>query len=171
MSAAPVQLSSYLKNARGLSILIVLLAIGVSIWWITRVPSKQALADKLNSQLREEKFAQLYDEADDMLRRNVTKEKFIQRMKVAESKLKAIDEKLDFKRDLEAEKGFPDGRPVILVLQKLGTGNKSVLVMSHWNTKGQFFNLAVLPEPGTSEEFGVHGVSYQHLYRGNQLID
>jgi hypothetical protein len=171
MSASPVQLSSYWKSDPGFSILIVLLVIGVSIWWVASVPRKQALADKLTSQLREEKFAELYDEADDMLRRNVTKDKFIQRMKVAVGKLKAIDENLDFKRDFEAEKGFSDGPLLILVLQKLGTGNKSVLVMSHWNTNGEFFDLAVLPETGTSDEFSVPGVLYQHRYRGNQLVD
>ena len=64
-------------------------------------PSKEKLIENLNSQLREEKFAQLYEEADDFVRLNVTKEKFVKRMKIAVSRLKAIDGNLAFQRDIE----------------------------------------------------------------------
>jgi hypothetical protein len=171
MSTSPVQSISRLIDNPILSCLIVLLILVVLGCLIANSPSKDALTNQLNSRLREEKFAELYDEADDNVHLNVSKDKFVQRLKIAVRKLKAIDENLDFKRDLEAEKGFPGDRPLILVIQNLGKGDKAVEVMFHWDDEGQFFDLTVFPHLGTSEEFRVYGVSHQHLYLAGQMVE
>lgn len=134
-------------------------------------PSKERLIQNFNSQLREEKFEQLYEEADDSIRLNVTKERFVKRMRMAVAKLKAIDENLDFQKDTAREMGFLSEDPLIRCVQELENGDKSVSMLVHWDVDGKFFEMTVLPNPGTSEEFRVIGVSGQSYSVGNQVLE
>lgn len=176
MSASLNQLLSNIRDKPILLVPIALLVIVVSSYLIFSKPSKEKLIKNLNSQLREEKFEQLYEEAGDGLHLNVTKEKFVQRMEKAVTKLKAIDENLNFQRDIETEemiKGIngDDDSFLITAIQKLEKDGKSVLVSFYWTGKGTFQDISVLPNPGTSEEYRVYGVSYQHLYIGNKMVE
>jgi hypothetical protein len=179
MSASLNQLLSNTKF-KPVIIPIALLVLAVASYLIFSKPSKERLIKNLTAQLREEKFEQLYEEADDFVRLNVTKEKFVQRMKIAVAKLKAIDENLNFQRDMETEKSMKEimkginedaESSLITAYQKLEKDGKSVLVTFHWTTKGNFFDIDAIPTQGTSEEYRVHGVSYKHLYVGNQMIE
>jgi hypothetical protein len=175
MSPSLNRFLSNMKSRPVILIPIVLLAIAVSTFWIASKPSKEKLIKKLNSQLREDKFEQLYEEASDNLHLNVTKEQFVQRMKKAVLKLKAIDKNLNLQRDIETEKMMKitgdDESILITAFQKLEMDGKSVLVAFYWTPKGNFSDIQVFPNPGTSEEYRVYGVSYQHLYIGNQIVE
>lgn len=171
MSASLNQRLSNLRHRPEVLIPIVLLAVVAWSCLVGRRPTKQWLMDKLTSQLRAEKFEELYEEAIDRLRFNVTKGKFIQRMKIAVAKMRAIDENLNFQRDFERETGFPENGLLIVSIQKLEKGERSASVLIHWDDEGNFFDLSVYPGPGTPEELSVYGVSYQHLYIGNRMVD
>ncbi|HEX8709431.1 MAG TPA: hypothetical protein VF723_14395 [Pyrinomonadaceae bacterium] len=173
MSASLNQLRSNTKF-KPIIILIALLVLTVASYLIFSKPSTERLIKNLTVLLREEKFEQLYQEAEDSVRLNVTKEKFVQRMKIVVAKLKAIDEDLNFQRDDEAErmmKASRDDSIQISAFQRLGKDNKAVLVSFYWTNEGNFRDMWVLPEAGTSEEYQVYGVSYQHLYIGNRMVE
>lgn len=167
---------SSLRNKPIILISIFLLTASLSTYLTPAKPSKERLMKNLNSQLKEEKFEQLYEEASDLLRLNVDKEKFITRMKIAAAKLKAIDGNLAFQRDIETEKRIraitEDDESVLLtVYQRLEKDNKSVLVSVSWTSKGKFLDLSVLPTQGTSEEYRVYGVAGKHYRVGDRIID
>ena len=176
MSISLNQLLSHVKARPIILLPVALLAVAVIGYLIFSKPSKERLIKNLNSQLREEKFEQLYEEADDFVRLNVTKEKFVKRMKMAITKLKTIDENLAFQRDIATEKsmGTINGEDESLSLtafQKLEKEGKSVLVSFTWTGKGKFFDLWVMPTQGTSEEYRVLGVSGKSYSVGNQVLE
>ena len=170
-------LNRILPNANSRSIIVTLIAlliVAASSYWLARRPSKEVLIWRLNSQLREGQFEQLYDEAAERLRSNVTKGKFIQRMKTAVAKLKAIDPDLNFQRDREWERSInPSGDESFLIsaYQRLRKGDEFLLVNFNWDTEGEFFELVVFPSAETLEEYRVHGVGYQHLYIGGKMVE
>jgi hypothetical protein len=122
----------------------------------------------LKQQLEEQRFEEVYDESGDLMHLNVTKEQFVVRMTDVVSKLKEIDENLNFQRDKATEAivngtGSQDS-PLIMVIQTLEKDNKSVAVMAIWRKQAQlteFFDLAVLPKNSASKEFAVTGISYK----------
>lgn len=167
-------LTQLLSRAKARPIILLpvaLLVVAVVGHLIFSKPSKERLIKNLNSELREEKFEQLYEEADDSVRLNVTKERFVKRMKMAVTKLKAIDENLNFQKDTAREMGFLGDDPLIRSVQELENGDKSVSVLVHWDVDGKFFDMSVLPNPGTSEEFRVLGVSAKSYSVGNQVLN
>lgn len=169
-----ISLNQLLSNKRILLIPIALLVIFISGYLSVARPSKEKLLKRLNSQLREEKFGELYEDAGDMLHSNVTKEEFIRRMKVATAKLKSIDADLNFQRDehwerfLESLRDNPSG--LIRGVQTLEKNDKSVSVIYYWNSKAEFSGLSVSPTSGTSEDYNVYSVSAKHLYMGGKMI-
>lgn len=136
-------------------------------------PNKEKLLKELTSRLMEGKFEELYEEASGFVHSNVSKEEFVRRVKIATTKLKAIDGNLNFQTDRDAEMALTDddGSITIRAVQQLGEGDKFVTVLIYWNSKGEFFNLSVVPKSGTSKEYQVHGVSHNHLYIGERMIE
>lgn len=135
-------------------------------------PTKDEMLAKMNEYLREGNFARLYDETDDTLHRNVPREKFVVRMNVAAAKLKEIDGGLNFKRDALIEQVISGGDSDLLsAAETLERGGKSVTVLIHWDKQGKFFDMSVLPKPGTPEAYTVPGVSYKQLRVGDRLVD
>ena len=176
MSFSLTQLLSHAKARPIILLLVALLVVAVVGHLIFSKPSKERLIKNLNSQLREEKFEQLYEEADDFVHLNVTKEKFVKRMKMAITKLKTIDENLAFQRDIATEKsiGTLNGNDESLLLtafQKLEKDGKSVSVCFNWTGKGKFFDLWVMPTQETSQEYRVLGVSGKYYSVGNQVLE
>jgi len=185
MSLSLNQLLSHAKVRPIILLSAALLVVAVIGYLIFSKPSKERLIKNLNSQLREEMFEQLYEQADDSVHLNVTKEKFVKRMKMALTKLKAIDENLAFRRDVatetlirDAATETPSGKIIYgdesLVLnafQKLEKDGKSVIVCFDWSTEGKFRDLWVLPTQGTSEEYRVLGVSAKYYSVGNQVLE
>lgn len=176
MSPSLNRLLSSMKNKPVLFIPILLLAATVSIYLIPSRPSKERLIKNLNSQLREEKFEPLYEEASDLLHLNVTKETFIKRMKIAVAKLKAIDENLAFQRDIETENSIKaitenDESVLLVAYQKLEKEGKSASVCFSWTNEGKFSDLSVLPTQETSEEYQVYGVSAKYYSVGNRIVE
>lgn len=171
MSLSLTQLLSHQKARLIILLPVVLVAFVIAGHFIFSTPSKESLIKNVKSQLREEKFEQLYEEAADSVHFNVTKERFVKRMKMAVTKLKAIDENLNFQTDTATEMGFPDSDLLIRSVQNLGQGEKSVSVLFHWDAKGKFYDMSVMPNPGTSEEFRVIGVSAKYYSVGNQMLE
>jgi hypothetical protein len=123
-------------------------------------PDKDVLLGRLNAQLREEKFEQLYEGADGGLRYEWAKETFVRRMKVVVAKLKEIDPDLNLQRDSEAERdhGLETDPPYsMMACQRLEKGDKSVLVLHSWNEKGEFHDLSVIPLSEASKKYRIHG--------------
>lgn len=184
MSLSLNQLLSRAKTRPIILLAVALLVVAVIAYLIFSKPSKERLIQNLNSQLRAEKFEQLYEEADDSVHLNVDKEKFVKRMKMALTKLKAIDENLAFQRDVGAETFFrdaaetPSGKIIygddstlLAAYQKLEKDGKSVIVCFTWSPEGKFTDLSALPTQGTSQEYRVLGVSAKYYSVGNQVLD
>lgn len=154
-------------------ILIALIALSALSFMVHARPRKERLLAQMNECLREGDFGRLYDGADDSVRRNVTREKFVRRMNIAAAKLREIDGGLHFKRDAAIEQVISgEDDPVILsAAQTLERDGKSVTILFHWDKKGRFFDLSVLPKPGTPEGYAVYGVSYNQLRVGDRLLD
>src|SRR5262249_25951390 len=134
-------LTQLLSHSRARSILLLpvaLLVIAIVGHLIFTKPSKERLIKNLNSQLKEEKFEQLYEEADDSVHLNVTKERFVKRMKMAVTKLKTIDPNLNFQTDTSLENGFLGDDLLIRSVHELEKGDKSVSVLFHWDVNGKF---------------------------------
>lgn len=181
-----LSLNQFLSRAKTRPIILLgvaLFVVAVIGYLIFSKPSKERLIQNLNSQLRAEKFEQLYEEADDSVHVNVDKEKFVKRMKMALTKLKAIDENLAFQRDVATEtliraaRESPTGtiiygdESLLTAFQKLEKDGKSAIVCFNWSSKGKFRDLWVLPTQGTSEEYRVLGVSAKSYSVGNQVLD
>lgn len=156
-------------------ILIGLIVLSALSFLVPHRPSKGRLFAKLTECLREERFEQLYEEANDSLPLNVSKKGFVRRMKATAAKLKAIDPKLNFKPNARMDdllRGNNGRDAVLITVAKTLEGNgKSVSVLISWNLKGEFFDLSVTPENGTPEEFNVYGVSYKSRSVGGQVIE
>lgn len=168
---------NYPPDAKGkwsLPVLIALIAFA-AVSFLVHVPrrvSRDELVAKMHSLLREENFERLYDEANENLRLNVTKERFVRRMKLTAAKLKAIDAGLNFKRDAALERSFPtDESRTVLAMERLKGDGKSVLVYLNWDGDGKFYDLAVFPESDTSQEYAVIGVHGQYYTAGNKRLD
>lgn len=153
---------------------IALIAISALSFLVPHRPNKDRLVAKMIECLHEESFEQLYEDGNDSLPLNVSKEKFVRRMKAAAAKLKAIDPGLNFKPNpsLESALRVDERESYLLTAAKTLEGNgKSVSVLIYWTPKGEFFDLCVTPENGTPEEFTVYGVSYKKRSIGGQVID
>ena len=133
-----------------------LLVVAVLGYLISSKPDKDKLIKNLNAQLKAETFEQLYEEADDSIHLDVTKERFVKRMKIAATKLKAIDENLTFQRDLEMESwtGHADGPYSLAAYQKLEKDGKAVTVCFNWTTDGRFRDVSVLPSQELLKNIG-----------------
>jgi hypothetical protein len=133
---------------------------------------KDALVARMNSRLRDENFDRLYDEAADSVRRNVTREKFVRRMRAAAAKLKGIDGGLNFSRDSWLETGLtPDDSLIMAAAQKLEGNGKAATLLTHWDGEGKFYDLTVVPDLGTPGEYAFPSVSQQQFYSGGQLLN
>jgi hypothetical protein len=138
---------------------------------VTHKPNKAELIATLTSRLREAKFEQLYDDTGESVHLNVTKQTFVERMRTAVGKMKAIDPDLNLQKDISEEMLLKSDEILIVSAHKLQKDGKSALVLFHWDKNGHFRDLGVIPDKGTSDEYAVYGVSYQHLYKGNQMIE
>ncbi len=167
---------NYPPDARGKwsrPTLLALISLAVLSFLVYAPPSKSRMLDKLTSRLREEKFEQLYDEARDNVRLNVSKEKFVKRMKAAVAKLKAIDPGLNFQRDPIMEKLHSAEEPGLpMASLKLQGNGKSVMVLFNWDREGRFIDMGVTPDgPETPQEYAVYSVSCQQLHIGGKTVD
>jgi hypothetical protein len=174
---------NYPPDARGkwsLPVLLVLIALAVVSFLVPSPfkidsgrPSKEELMSELNARLREGSFERLYDEADDLVHRNVTKETFVRRMRAAAAKLRDVDGGLNFRRNENIESALtPMGiNGLTTVAQTLGEGGKAVIIVTRWDDAGRFVNLSVLPQIQTPPEYGVNGVSHRLAYVNDQLVE
>lgn len=174
MSLSLNQLLSYAKARPIILMPAALLVVTVIGYVIFSKPSKETLIKNLTSQLREEQFEQLYADADDSVHLNVTKERFVKRMKIAVAKLKAIDKNLAFQVDVEGEMsmGRDGGNQECLLPFKSWkrTVSLSALLFIGLATD-DFSDLWTVPLQGTSEDYRVLGVSAKHYSVGNQVLD
>ncbi len=171
MSISLNQFFSHLKARPSVLLPLVVMAVALG-YLVFSKPNKEKLIKNLNSQLRAEKFEQLYEEADESVHLNVTRERFVKRMKMAVTTLKTIDESLAFQRDMSSEQWL--GRNDSLFIsgyQTLEKDGKSVLVCFIWSPKGKFSDLWVIPKPGTAQEYRIPGISARDYFLGNERLD
>ena len=138
---------------------------------VTYEPNKADLIATLTSRLREEKFEQVYDDAGENVHLNVTEQTFVERMKTAVGKMKAIDPDLNIQKDISEEMLLKSDSLIIVSAHKLQKDGKSALVLFFWDTNGRFSDLSVSPDNETSDEYAVYGVSYEHFYKGTRMIE
>ncbi len=55
--------------------------------------------ERLNSQIKQEKFDEIYSLSSEILRRSISKEEFISKMKIATERMKEFDDSLAWKKD------------------------------------------------------------------------
>ena len=152
-----------MKNKRIRLLLLALFVVAPAAYLTSCKANTDNLVQELTSNLREENFDGLYEQSSDLLHLNVSREQFVRRMKIAVTKLKAIDERLNFQRYREMETGLPDTDDSISIraVRKLEKGDKSARVLIYWDSKAKSNNLVVLPEPGTSKEYEVLTILYK----------
>ncbi len=129
------------------------------------------LLAEFNSKLKEGRFEQLYDESSNSVHLNVTKDEFVRRMRVAVSKLKKIDENLNFQTSKQIETEIfgheeRDNSFSFRRVQRLNNANVSATILIYWHNEGIFpkfddFHVGV---PTTDwKEYGTPGVSYKTI--------
>jgi len=167
---------NYPPDAKGkwsLPILLALIALAAASFFSHPRPSKERLLADLTSRLRAEQFGRLYDESSHMLHQNVTKERFVRRMREAVARMRAIDPALNFKRDAWREGILSqpeDERYVKLAAERLEGGGKSASVLIFWDSDGNFSDISVLPQQDTPQEYEVVGVgAFQYHVKGTPL--
>ncbi|MET0645272.1 MAG: hypothetical protein ABW208_01540 [Pyrinomonadaceae bacterium] len=168
----PINHSPHAKRKRSLPILIALSGLALISFLVPVRPNKERLVARMTDCLREERFEQLYEEAGDNVHLNVSKEKFVRRMRAAAAKLKAIDPELKFQQDPVVERWIAgDEKILLMAARKLERDGKSVSVIIQWNLEGEFVNISASPDGATPEEFTVHGVSYKHLTFRGRIVE
>ncbi|MGI8469421.1 MAG: hypothetical protein ACR2N3_13310 [Pyrinomonadaceae bacterium] len=124
--------------------------------------------DRFNQQLREEKFAEIYDESDSSVKNNVTKEEFIRRMTNVIGKLKEIDPDLNFQTDVWAEQSTSPANAYgrLHRTTELNNGKVGVNLLIWWNSNElfpKFTDMTVISETDGSEKYATAGVSYKNI--------
>ena len=141
--------------------LVALIFVAMPMGLLSCKPDKEALIQKLISQIREGRFEELYDQSSGAVPTSVTRMQFVQRMGVLVSKLKTIDVSLSFQKAPELENNFVgsgDSELLIRAFQKLEKDGKGVEIAFYLEGEGTFFDLWVSPKPGTPAEYKVPGI-------------
>lgn len=126
---------------------------------------------RFNTQLKEEKFEEIYDESSASVHLNVTKEEFVRRMRIAAGKLKSIDRELAFQMEREIEKQYlgeidNNGYGQFRRLQKLDKDGVSVVIGVFWDDKGifpKFNDFFVVTGDRDARKYATPGVSYNKI--------
>lgn len=158
---------------RFLTPLLLLALAALSLFWHVP-PNTDRLVGRLTEHLRVGSFDRLYDESDGLLRRNVTRERFVRRMRETVARMRAIDPGLNFKRDASMEgmlADFGDESVSKVAAGKLEGAGKSASVLIHWDAEGNFSNISLLPDSGTPQEYRVLGVSGYQYHLGDKTLD
>jgi hypothetical protein len=152
------------RPTRVLGFLLVMLSLAFTTQLVSCTANKDSLVRNLTSQLRDQRFAELYGQGSEDLHLNVSQEEFLRRMTIALTKMKAIDGDLNFQRDQQMERSLTIGEPVLItVVLRLRKGDKSAMVLINWDKSEKFLDLSVMPAPGTSEGCAVYGVRYKTI--------
>ena len=166
---------NYPPDAKGkwsLPILLAMISLAVSSFFVSFPPSKSRLLNKLTSCLREEKFERLYDELRPDFRQRVSRANFVGRMKAVAAKLKAVDPELKFQKDEWTERLYSQEESSVLTsAQRLTGGGKSVQVLIIWDSKGSFHDMSLTPEYDTPKEYGVFSVTLRYREPGGQWMN
>jgi hypothetical protein len=153
---------------------VLLLALAaLSFFWHAR-PNKDRLVNTVTERLREGSFDRLYDESADLLHRNVTRERFVRRMREAVARMRAIDPGLNFKRDAPRERmlaDFGDESILMTAAERLEGQGGSASVLIDWDGEGNFHDLSVLPGPETPQAYAVLGVGAHQYHMGDKALD
>jgi len=56
-------------------------------------------AERLNTQIKQERYDEIYNQSSESLRRSITKEEFNSKMKIATERMKEFDDSLTWKKD------------------------------------------------------------------------
>jgi hypothetical protein len=169
-----INYSPHAKGKWSPTILLALIVISVLSFINFRGPSKAEMIDRVLSRVRGGQFERLYEEGGDMLHSNVPKEKFVRRMEVAVARMKAIDGRLNFQRDADAEQVLLGGTvdsQAISAAERLERGSNFATVLLHWDSKGKFLDLSVMPYGNTPQEYAVLGVGAHHYNIGDRILD
>ena len=119
-----------------------ILIIGLCFGFISYRNNVDNLFSKLSYQIKEEKFEDLYFESSESIKTTLTKQQFVEKMKEAVSKMRKVDENLNFQRDEGWEKttsaDFLKEQGFLFTVQKLENKNISGFVTVYWDDSGVF---------------------------------
>ena len=108
--------------------------------------------ENLNEQIKNEKFAEIYDRSSNNLKANVTKSEFIEKMKLAVSKMKELDENLNWQKDesvLFDKSVFHDRN---FSYRAIKNGDKKIGLSIDWQESFAFCGFAVFWEEEAKEK-------------------
>ena len=162
------------RRKRSLPILLALITFAALSFLFHARPSKDEMIERVVSRLRGGRVVVLYEEGGAVLHSNVAKEKFVRRMEVAVARMKAIDERLNFKRDADAEQVLlrsDDDSQATSAAERLEEGGNFATVLLNWDSEGKFLDLSVLPYGNTPQEYAVLGVGAHHYSIGDRVLD
>jgi len=132
-------------NKRLIFIVFVALSVGACSG-LHKKANRQAV-EKLNNQFRQENYDEMYQQTSGILKRSISKEEFISKVRNMHEEMKNVDENLIWREDGNAhfdEGVFPDDNFSYRVMLKNG---KQLQIQIDWNSPFQLCGLQVLQDP------------------------
>ena len=145
--------------------------------YVNRESDPDKLFANLIEQMNEGKYEDIYENSSELLRLNVDKAEFSERMNNVYRKLKQTDGKLNFRRDKEEEtsifkiqrnsdeavsRSSPNTQNFII--ERLGNGDDEITVMIFWDKNGlvpKFSDIAIFPNNDQRQDLRVVGLLYK----------
>lgn len=124
------------------------------------------LLARLIQQMKEERFEELYDESDGLVKKNVGKNEFVRRMRDAVGKLKEIDPHLNFQKNPFLDSLIkPHYLGMSTAVAKLENENYSVVLIASWQTNSLSTGFKdIVIQPGkNSSQFASYGITYKNI--------
>jgi len=88
--------------------------------------------EKLNAQVKAEKFEEIYNNSSEITRSTISKSEFVERMKKAVEKMKEVDKTLNWQK-IESEENFYKDNPVSETsVRKLAKNGKTIGIFIYW---------------------------------------
>lgn len=100
--------------------------------------------ERLNAQIKQEKYDEIYSQSSEILRRSISKEEFISKMKIATERMKQIDDSLTWKKDETAlfdKSMYRDDNFSYRIVSKNG---KKTGIQISWNESFRLCGLSVV---------------------------
>ena len=130
-----------MKKKSASIILIVLISSACSIYY---EKNNDQAVEKLNSQIKQEKFDEIYSQSSEILRRSISKQEFIFKMKIATDRMKEFDDSLTWMKDETAlfdKSIYRDDNFSYRIVSKNG---KKTGIQIDWNESFRLCGLSVV---------------------------
>jgi hypothetical protein len=132
-------------------ILIVLISFGCSMYY--EKANDQAV-ERLNTLIKQGNYDEIYNQSSEILRRSISKEEFISKMKIATEQMKQVDETLTWEKDETMLFDKSVFRVEDFSYRVVSKNGKKAGIQIDWNTPFQLCSLHVLPNPYENDGVG-----------------